>query len=400
MQDARGDGANPPRVLVVRVGAMGDVLHALSAVAALRRARPDWEIGWAVDPRWAPLLLSASQPEAQRGSEAMPLVDRIHLVPTREWSGAPASLATLRSIRNLRRELRAEKYDLCIDLQGSIRSAIIGRMAGAKRFVGPSRPREAPARWLYQERVAAQRAHVVEQACEIVGAAMHQALSPAAPPLPIDAEAEAWCAARIDALREQTGAGEFIVLAPGAGWGAKRWPAECFGAVAAQFAAKGCAVLVNCGPDEDDLARQVVRAAHAHPDVAEGNPGADEVAQKIQEVPCGIGQLTSLLRRARLFIGGDTGPLHLAAALQCPVVGIYGPTDPARNGPFEFAREERAVVLRDDASSTDHARRDAPEAGLLRIAPQQVVDAAAALLKESRLADATLARRNFQDGEL
>lgn len=379
---------------------MGDVLHGLSAVAALRRAHPDWRIGWAIDPRWQPLLRSASQPDARPGTEAMPVVDRIHLVPTRQWGRAPLSLATLRSVLHLRRELRAEQYDLCIDLQGSIRSAIIGRMADATRLYGSEQPREAPARWLYKERVPTHEPHVVEQACEIIGAATQGRLAPIAPSLPIDASAEAWCAALLEELRKRTGALDCIVLAPGAGWGAKRWPAECFAAVAARLAAEGHAVLVNSGPGEDDLARQVVRAAHAQLQLAQGKSTASaEDTLRIQAVACDIGQLTSLLRKASLFVGGDTGPLHLAAALQCPVVGIYGPTDPRRNGPFEFANGARHIALRDAGSSTDHARREAPEAGLLRISPQQVVDAGLRLLKESLRSISRAATRIDEGGE-
>ena len=136
------------KVLIVRVGAMGDVLHALPAVAALRRARPDWMIDWVVDPRWAPLLVD--------GEGKGPVVDRVHLAETKLWSKAPLSPATLRSVLRLRGELRKERYDLAVDMQGTLRSAVIGRMAGAKQFVGYGDPREALAARLYRTTAAAQ----------------------------------------------------------------------------------------------------------------------------------------------------------------------------------------------------------------------------------------------------
>jgi heptosyltransferase-1 len=123
-------------------------------------------------------------------------------------------------------------------------------------------------------------------------------------------------------------------------------------------------VLINAGPGEDELAAQVLGAADGPCSV----------------VRCTLDQLIALTRRATLVIGGDTGPLHLACALGKPVVGIYGPTDPKRNGPFGTGFR----VLRNPESRQDHTRRDAPEAGLLTIWPDAVIAAAADLLLEER----------------
>src|ERR1700748_2940135 len=133
------------RVLIMRLGAMGDILHALPAIAALRQAHPEWYLGWAVEPRWAPLL------SADDGQ--MPLVNRIHLVRAKEWARSPFRTKPLHEIGVLRRGLRAERYDLCIDLQGAVRSALAGRLAGAPRMVGEDEPREWAARYLFGERV-------------------------------------------------------------------------------------------------------------------------------------------------------------------------------------------------------------------------------------------------------
>jgi heptosyltransferase-1 len=153
---------------------------------------------------------------------------------------------------------------------------------------------------------------------------------------------------------------EFVLLNPGAGWGAKQWPAERYGQVAKQLLQDGLKSLINVGPGEKDL-------AHA---VEAGSGGAAETFSG------SLTQLIALTRRARLVIGGDTGPMHLAAALEVPVVAIFGPTDPARNGPFGT----RAIVLRSSSSSTSYQHVFQPDGGLLEISSGQVIAAARQLL--------------------
>jgi heptosyltransferase I len=331
---------------------MGDILHALPAVAALRRAHPTWYLGWAVEPRWRTLLCGD-------GGE-MPLVNRTHLVKAKEWARAPLRGETLREIAALRHALQAERYDLCIDLQGAVRSALAGRLAGAPRMIGEDQPREWAARWLFGERVATRGAHVIEQAVEVCAAAVGEPLSPLLPPLPCNREAEEWAD---EVLRGANG--PVVLLSPGAGWGAKRWPAERYGAVAAALHAQGCMVLVNAGPKEHGIAAEVVRAS-----------GGVARAPEVTTSDSTLERLIALTRRVCLVIAGDTGPLHLACALGKPVVGIYGPTDPRRNGPFGVPFR----VLRHPESKRDHSRHADPEAGLLTITPQQVVAAANELL--------------------
>jgi heptosyltransferase-1 len=344
---------NSRRILIARIGAMGDVLHALPAVAALRKHLPAAHIGWAIEPRWASLL-AASTPQGK------PLMDRIHHVPVREWKSSPLNFATPLSILALRRELRAEKYDLVVDLQGTIRSSLIGRLAGAKLFAGSAAPRETPARIFYTQKIKTQQPHVVEQACEILGAATDLHLTPVEPVLARDEAVEAWCDAEFAALPESARS-RVVVLSAGGGWGAKCWPPERYGAVAAALHEKGYTVLVASAPMEADLAHRVVEAS----------------AGGAQSVVCNLPQLTALLRRAALCIAGDTGPLHLAAAAGTPVLGIYGPTDPARNGPFTSKKR----VLRSPQSVTDHSRHAAVEAGLLTIGAEDVIHSALELLQ-------------------
>ena len=351
----------PRRVLIVRVGAMGDVLHAMPAVAALRQAHPEWVIGWVVEPRWSPLV-QAADGVAVRGA-VMPLVDRVYFAATRDWRRRPVSRETVEDIGALRRELRGERFDLCVDMQGSIRSALIGRMAGATRFVGSAEPREGAARWFYGERVTMRAAHVVEQGCELLGGAVGEVLRPARVALPVDARAEEAC--EVELGRLGLSGERFVLLAPTAGWGAKEWPAERFGAVAAELGRRGFRAVVNAASEDNTTAREVVRAS--------GGVAA--------VFPSDLSQLIALVRRASLVIAGDTGPLHLAAALERPVVGLFGPTDPARNGPYMAGPDkDRARVLRHGPERRDHRRLAEPEAGLLEITVDEVVRAAVELL--------------------
>jgi heptosyltransferase I len=340
---------------VVRLGAMGDILHALPAVTALRQMHPSWVIGWVVEPRWRALLAA---PDAARRSPAMPLVDALHFAPTREWRGKPFSLNTMRGIGGLRRELRAAGYDAVIDLQGAIRSAVVGRMAGHRRVIGEADPREHIASWLFTERVATHGAHVIEQDFELAAQIAGDELAPVPPLLPVDPAAEAWC----DDLLRSSGNRPVALINPGAGWGAKRWPVERYAAVARSLMARGLRVLVNAGPGEEPMADVIVK---------EASGAAIPLATSLD-------QLIALTRRVALCVAGDTGPLHLACALGRPVVGIYGPTDPSRNGPYGT----RFRVLRSPESRRDHTRRAEPEAGLLTIAPEEVLKAAEELLGE------------------
>jgi heptosyltransferase I len=361
---AASSADRPRRVLIVRIGAMGDVLHAMPAVSALRELHPDWVIGWAIELAWMELL--QAQGEARDSSNEFsgrnarqPLVDAVVPVRTREWKRQPLSLSTARDFAGLRRRLREGRYDICVDMQGSIRSAIVGRMAEASIFAGSAKPRETPAAVFYKQKVELTTTHVIEQGCELLGAAVGETLRPAKVTLPVDPAAEQWC----DALLADTGQ-TFALIAPTAGWGAKQWPAERYGEVAAALARARFRVLVNATSPSDEAGLRVVEASG----------GAATL------VPCSVGQMIALVRRAGVVIAGDTGPLHLAAALERPVVGLFGPTDPARNGPYGT----NAHVLRHGSSQLDHSRLRETEKGLMQITVDEVTDAALGLLRAEK----------------
>ncbi len=344
------------RTLIVRMSAMGDVIHAMPAVSALRRLCPDAYLGWAIEERWMPLLTARSRENLSgpRGPE-QPLVDRVHIVNLKQWRRSAFSAATRCAITALRQELRAEHYDAAIDLQGAVRSAILARMSGARSVIGEASPREYPARWWFSKKVRTRGEHVIEQAHEVVSAFLQRESPIVRTEFPHDPAAEAW----VSAFLRDPGQ-RYAILNPGGGWGAKCWPAARYGAVARKLADQGIRCLVNVGPGESPLGAEVVSASQ----------GAAEI------IECSLPQLIALTRGASLFIGGDTGPMHLASAMQVPVVGIFGPTDPRRNGPFNSP----SINLRHPESKRDHSRRSQPEEGLLTITMEEVVKAALELL--------------------
>jgi heptosyltransferase-1 len=344
------------RLLVVRLGAMGDILHALPAVTALRQAHPAWQIDWLVEPAWTALLSSRTCQDSGEIGEDQPVVNRVIPASTKAWGRRPLSPSTFRELRGIRKTLLGSGYDAVIDFQGAVRSAFLGRATAARRRIGESAPREWFARWLYTDRIVTCGAHVIEQDVELASALAGEPLQPMQPWLPVDAAAEAWCSALIGA-----DSGDVALLNPGAGWGAKRWPVDRYAAVAMDLARRGFRVLVNAGPSEQHLAD----------DIRVQSGGLAE------PVACSLSELIALTKQVALVIAGDTGPLHLACALGRPVVGIYGPTDPARNGPYGT----RFRVLRHPESVRDHSRHHDPEWGLLTITPEDVLPAADEVLR-------------------
>jgi lipopolysaccharide heptosyltransferase I len=345
-------------ILVVRLGAMGDIIHTLPAVSALRAAFPHATLGWLVEERWAELLCTLRYPRSGKRSPQRPLVDRVHSVNTAGWRKAPFSFNTWQQIAVGLSELRGVRYDAAIDFQGAIRSALLARWSGAPVIYGSAQPRENAASMFYTRQILPGGTHVVEQALALAQAVIQQSGSALRPEFPTDPDAEN----KVSELT--TAARDFVILNPGAGWGAKQWPAERYGAVARELASNGVAAFVNFGPGEDELATSVEAAS----------------AGAARKISCSVSELIALTRRARLFIGGDTGPMHLAAALNIPVVAIFGPTNPARNGPFGAPSR----VLRSPSSTTSHARLREPEPGLLEITADEVVAAARQLLKNHR----------------
>lgn len=356
-------------LLIVRLSAMGDIIHTLPAATALRQAFPHATLGWLIEERWAELLCTLRYPRSGRRSPQRPLIDRVHAVNTAEWRHAPFSFNTWQQMAVGLSQLRGIRYDAVIDFQGAVRSALLGRWSGAPIMYGSAQPRENAANMFYTRKVLMNGTHVIEEALALAAAVISTPLMDPQVQFPVDPDAEN----KIAGLTADVN--NFAILNPGAGWGAKRWPAERYGKVAKELAKDGLCSLVNYGPGEEELAAAVEAAS-------EGSA---------RRISCSISELIALTRRARLLIGGDTGPMHLAAALKIPVVAIFGPTNPARNGPFGTP----SIVLRSASSMTDHTRHQEPEQGLLEITVGEVAASARKLL-QSHVADSRSAQPDAQ----
>ena len=288
------------RLLVVRLTSLGDVVHAIPAVAALRRAFPAAHIDWLVGDRCRELV------------ELVPVIDRCLATPRFPAAAFPRLLRTL----------RAARYDAAIDFQGLLKSAVLARGSGAGRVIGFGRGqvRERAARLFYTETPdIGGPAHVIDRNLAL-GAALGAPREPAE--FPIDSPRSA-AVERARAALGRPESREYALLNPGAAWPSKRWPAERFGALARRlWREHGLRSVVAWGPGERTLAERVVAASDA---AAAAAP------------PTRIADLVALSRAAAVMVAGDTGPLHVAAAVGTPVVGIYGPTDPRRNGPWSAA---------------------------------------------------------------
>ena len=345
------------RILIVRLGSMGDIIHTLPAATALRRVFPEAMLGWIVEERWAELLCATSEPRSGPRSARRPIVDKVHTVNTKAWRRELLSLQTWEQVAATISEIRAGEYQLAVDFQGAVRSALLARWSNAPEVVGMRQPRETAASMFYTRQVEISGAHVVEQYLSLAADVAGCPLDLPAVEFPCDAAAEK----KVKELLEARGVRDFAVLNPGAGWGAKQWQAEHYGEVAKELARDGVQSLINFGPGEEALAGAAERTSQgaAFP------------------VKLSLPELIALTRRARLFVGGDTGPMHLAAALGVPVVGIFGPTDPARNGPFG----RTSIVLRNQLSPTSHKRRTQPDPGLSAITEEEVIAAAQQLLE-------------------
>jgi heptosyltransferase I len=348
----------PNRLLVVRLGAMGDVIHTLAAVCSLRNALPNMNIGWIIEDRWSELLCAPGATLSGPRGPQRPVVDFVHVVDTKRWRKSLFSRQTKREARQALREVRDQHYQVVADFQGAVKSATFARMSQANAIFGFAHPREWPARIFYQHQVQTSGVHVIEQYLSLAEAVAGKPLTQSATTFPRDERAEASIVKKISGFSEN-----LVIINPGAGWGSKQWPAARYGEVARALSLLGLFPLINFGPNEHELAYEVHTTSNG-------------VAQPIS---CSISELIALTRRARLFIGGDTGPLHLAAALQVPVVAIFGPTDPARNGPYGA----KSVVLRNPASRTSLSHTRAPNPGLLAISAVEVVSAARELLRST-----------------
>jgi ADP-heptose:LPS heptosyltransferase len=332
-----------PRFVVLRLGSLGDIVHTLPAVAALRETFPAGEIVWLTHPRWRLLVESSG------------LASEVRNVETRSLS----------SLREAIDGVRQNNWDAAIDYQGLWKSAALPFFGGVKRRIGFSSHtiREFGVPLLYTERVKARTVHIADQNGELsLRAGARRLAAPISLCTPPEDEAA------VGSQLQSSGIDRYVVLSPGGGWRSKCWPPERFGALCRVIRdSLGLRSVVNYGPGEDDLAT-IVRAAGGH---------ADPLLCNTE-----LGKLMGLLRHATCIVGGDTGPVHLAIALGTPAVALFGPTDPARNGPYRAvphatlaARAGDDIVLRAANSATTHTRNDRTDPSMLAIDVASVFDA-------------------------
>lgn len=301
------------RFLIVRLGALGDIVHGVPAAAALRAAHPDAVIDWLVDARHREFL------------DLVTVIDRTIVLEKASVSGWI----------DVTRRLRAARYDAALDLQGLMKSAVLARASGAARVLGFSifHLREKTARPFYSQSVKAEVGHVIRKnlgLLEALGIHDEQVRFPLAM---IDSPAVA-------EVTSQAADAPIALINPGAAWPNKRWAPRRYGEVAAFLRdVRGFAPFVLWGPGEKGLAQSVVDASS----------GAARAAP-----PTRLADLVALCRRAALMISGDTGPLHIASAVGTPIVSVFGPTDPARNGPWE---ERDVTISRFESCGCHYDRR-------------------------------------------
>lgn len=284
-----------PTFLIVRLGSLGDVIHAIPAAAALRARYPGAQIDWLVDPRYTSVL------QLVEGlNQAIPLDPR---------KGVGTLLSTLRT-------LRREKYDAAVDLQGLLKSAVLARISGAARVIGFPREhlREPAARVFYSETPdPGTEPHVIRKSLALMralGVEDSRVVFPLKVPRTVTG----------DTAIAGFGSEGYALINPGAAWPNKRWAPQRFGALAAEIRERiGVRSLVLWGPGEEDVASLVVGSSR----------GAAELAP-----PTSIIDIFAIARRAKLMVSGDTGPLHIAAAVGTPLVALFGPTYADRNGPW------------------------------------------------------------------
>ena len=306
------------RILIVKLGSIGDIVHTLPALAALRRAMPHAEISWVVERQSSEILRDN------------PLLDRLIEVDTKALRRGLMSGETLRAPRQQLRRLRVSAFDVALDFQGLLKSASIARLSGARRVFGYSRDglRE-PASALFLSKTVAvpKQTHVIRKSLLLLQGALDI-------PVPDVFSFPIRVTAKDETEAQQVSAnagGNYAILNPGGGWPTKLWSAERFGKLAdLLWENYGISSLITYGPGELELAENVRRSS---------------VSGKAQPVNLSLKSFYALAREARVYVGGDTGPTHIAVAAGTPIVGLFGPTEWWRNG---SPRPEDICVERND----------------------------------------------------
>jgi len=304
--------------LIVRLSSLGDILHVLPAFHSLRTSFPEAEIDWLVEERTSSVL------------SAVAGIDSVLVIDTKALRKTPWNRAAWKQNWQAIRTMRSKHYDVAIDFQGLLKTGLLSLLSGARTRIGFGKElaRESGAAFFCsrtlskpekQQHVVAQNQALAELAGAAAGPPTAELLAP-----PGDVE-------QIERLLARASVRDFAVINPGGGWYTKRWNPVKYGALAKRIRSElGLQVIVTTGPGEEALYREI-----------SANSGGSQLLHLV--LPFLL--LIPLFRRARVVVGGDTGPFHLACALGTPVVGIFGPTSPVRNGPWRSRDEAVAHVL-------------------------------------------------------
>lgn len=324
-----------PRFLVLRLGSLGDIVHTFPAVAGLRESFRNAEIVWLTHPRWKELVESSA-------------------LPTEIWETETRSFTSLRSILA---RIRKRRFTTAIDFQGLWKSAALPFFAGVVCRIGFSAHsiREFGVPLLYTDLVRTTKTHIADQNGDLSQrAGAQKGVGPFT--LSVSAQHEA----SVFQFLRGFSIDRYVVLSPTGGWSSKCWPPDRYGALCQQIhASLGLRCVLNQGPDDEDCVTAVKAASGKAAPIAYNGS---------------LGQLMALLRNAVCVVGGDTGPLHLAVALGTSVVTLFGPTNPARNGPYPSGSGKH-IVFRSPRSATTYKRGDRPDASLLDLEVAEVFEA-------------------------
>lgn len=335
-----------PRFLVARLGSLGDIVHTFPAVAGLRESFPKAEIVWLTHPRWKALV------------ESSELTTQVWEVETRAFG----------SVRDMLSRIRKMQFTTAIDYQGLWKSAALPFLGRVPRRIGFSSHsiREFGVPLLYTERVRCTQDHIADQNGEL---SQHAGARNGVAPflLSVRSLQEAF----VLQLLRGFNVDRYIVLSPAGGWRSKCWPPDRYGALCRQIHADlGLRCVLNQGPGDEECVAAVKAASGDAAPIA---------------CTASLEQLMVFLRNALCVVGGDTGPLHLAVALGTPVVALFGPTDPARNGPYrQGADVEKDIVLRSPNAATTYKRGDRHDSSVLQLEVATVFDAVRRQVEASR----------------
>ena len=360
-QAARLSLGKSPRILICRLSAIGDCIHTMPLVHALRNEYPGAYLCWLVQPGGASLV------------RLLPELDEV-LTVTRSQLQSPWQLSVIR------RTLQDRQFDLAVDPQGLSKSALPAWLSGAPRRIGFARgqAREV-APWLYTDRVAARSSHVVDKCLELLGP-----LGISQPQVRFGLRLDDQAGSQIERFLQQAQLDQYAVLNPGAGWDSKLWPASSYAEVACHLWQRHrlASLVVWSGRRERDWAEQIRGMAVSQLGSERPGAGRGSTAGPVILAPdTSLPELAALLARATLFVGSDTGPLHLAAAVGTACVGMYGPTLPAHCGPYG---DQHVALQAYYQAGSSRERRGSDNRAMRAITPQQTAAACDQLLERGQ----------------